>query len=105
MDAFCIILDHKHIHGGNTIGGKVYEYLRLKKPILALVPEKGEAPELIEKTRSGQVIAPSQTAKIVQTLNDWVNQYPEFDFVGIENYSRERQAESFLKLLNKVSDT
>ncbi|MCD4692589.1 MAG: glycosyltransferase [Calditrichales bacterium] len=103
MDAFCIILDHKHIHGGNTIGGKVYEYLRLKKPILALVPEKGEAPELIEKTRSGQVIAPSQTAKIVQTLNDWVNQYPEFDFVGIENYSRERQAESFLKLLNKVS--
>jgi glycosyltransferase involved in cell wall biosynthesis len=103
MDALCFILDDRHINSGKTIGGKVYEYLRLKKPVLALVPEKGEAAGLIEKTKSGQVIAPSRTAKIAQTLNNWVNQYPKFSFTGVENYSRERQAESFLKILNKVS--
>ncbi len=35
MDILCFILDSSNKYSVNTIGGKVYEYLRLGKPILA----------------------------------------------------------------------
>ncbi len=102
MDALCFILDDRNKKSVNTIGGKVYEYLRLKKPILALVPENGEAAELINITKSGKVISPHNTVKICRTLEEWIAGNITFEFTGIETYSRENQARQLLDVLNQA---
>lgn len=105
MDALCFILDDGCKNAGNTIGGKVYEYLRLKKPILALVPQEGEAARLIRYTDSGKVISPSKSGLIEKTLRDWQENTPGYGFKNIEEFSRERQAEQLGRFLEKVTKT
>ncbi len=102
MDAFIFILDDRDPRSANTIGGKVYEYLRLKKPILGLAPEQGEAADLIAGTDSGVVISPQKTAFIAETLAAWVEQTPDFSFKNIDRYSREHQARAFIDLFERV---
>ncbi|MEJ2052348.1 MAG: glycosyltransferase [Calditrichaceae bacterium] len=105
MDAFCFILDDNNKNSSYTIGGKVYEYLRLKKPILAMVPVKGEAADLINATKSGKVISPHDTQGITAVLNNWINGDMKFDFEGIEIYEREKQARQFLNVINRACNT
>ncbi len=102
MDAFIFILDDRDPRSANTIGGKVYEYLRLKKPVLGLAPEQGEAADLIRSTDSGRVLSPRKTEAITHTLREWINQPPSFSFAGIEAYSREAQARAFIRLFERV---
>jgi glycosyltransferase involved in cell wall biosynthesis len=103
MDGVTFILDNSHRHGDKTIGGKVYEYLRLKKPILALVPQHGEAARLIHETNSGCVLQPDQAGRIEQTLDNWRQNPPQFPFCNIAQFSRERQAEKFVEWMNKTT--
>jgi len=102
MDAFCFILNDKRKYSDQTIGGKVYEYLRLRKPILALVPENGEAAEMIRQTDSGQVLASSNTKQITATLKEWLQQIPSYSFKGIEQYRRDLQAGKLADFLDQV---
>ena len=102
MDALCFILDDRNQNSVNTIGGKVYEYLRLKKPILALVPENGEAADLIILTKSGKVISPQNTHMISEALKEWIGGNTNFEFSDTEVYSREMQARQFLNVMNRA---
>ena len=102
MDAFYFILDDRNKKAANTIGGKVYEYLRLKKPILALVPEEGEAAQLIRHTDSGVVLSPAASAEIAGVLKSWQEQRPQFGFNNIEEFSRRHQAERLGRFLEDV---
>jgi len=101
MDGVFFILDNRHRHGDKTIGGKVYEYLRFKKPILALIPEHGEAAGLIRETDSGEVIAPDQSDRIADTLQHWIQESPSYTFRHLENYSRQYQAGLFIQVMNR----
>ena len=105
MDALCFILDDAHKNAANTIGGKVYEYLRLKKPILALVPREGEAARLIRYTDSGKVISPSDRAFIAKTLGQWQENPPHYGFKNIEDFNRERQAQQLGRFLEQLIPT
>lgn len=102
-DALCFILDDRRRESQYTVGGKVYEYLRLKKPILALVPQSGEAAELIRETHSGVVVPPRQTGKIVRILHDWMQALPQFEFRHIERFSRKKQAQEWMRFLEKIA--
>lgn len=104
MNALCFILDDQNKNSVNTVGGKVYEYLRLKKPILALVPENGEAANLINRTKSGQVISPQNTDKICEALNEWMTGNINFEYRDIETFNREKQARQFLEIFNRACD-
>jgi len=103
MDAFVFILDDRDPRSANTIGGKVYEYLRLRKPILALVPEEGEAAELIRQTDSGRVVSPQNTTQITAVLEQWIETPPRFSFRSMGQFSRELQAKEFLKFFQQVA--
>jgi hypothetical protein len=95
-------LDEKENRSRYTIGGKVYEYLRLKKPILAMVPEDGEAARLISATRSGVVVPASNTTAISETLLEWMARPPSFDFVHIERFSRKALATDYRRHLERI---
>jgi glycosyltransferase involved in cell wall biosynthesis len=103
MDAFVVILESKFQNADKTIGGKVYEYLRLRKPILGLVPENGEAARLISKTKSGIICESSNIEKIINAIMGL--RLKKFDYIGIDQYSRENLAQQLniylLKMINK----
>ncbi len=72
MDAFCVILDPAHPRASNTIGGKVYEYLRLNKPVLALIPEQGEAAALLRQASGHLILNPHEPEKAAGALDAFI---------------------------------
>ena len=105
MDAFLLLHSDRFADSQYIVAGKVYEYLRMQKPILALVPEEGEAAELIRETDSGCVISPTNSEKIAATLKSWATDIPPFRFKDINRFSREFQAEQFLAVFERaISD-
>ncbi|MBN2423916.1 MAG: glycosyltransferase [Calditrichaceae bacterium] len=104
MNAFVFFLDDHHKNSANTIGGKVYEYLKLKKPVLAVVPENGEAAKLINSTCSGVVVSYHDVQAIVRTLETWLNRSPDLKFENIEAYTRQNLSGKMLDFINFCLD-
>jgi glycosyltransferase involved in cell wall biosynthesis len=102
MDVLCFILDSAVKNSAFTIGGKVYEYLRLKKPILALIPQNGEAASIIKETNSGVIIDPHNTDKITATLKKWIDKMPEFKSHNLKKYEREVGAKELNSYILKI---
>jgi len=102
MDALCLILDDRRPHSVNTIGGKFYEYLRLKKPIIALVPEKGEAAAVVRETDSGMVISGQHAGEIARQLEVLIAGKKRFAWRDIDQYSRQNQALILDSYLSKL---
>lgn len=100
MDAFALLLDSKVKNADKTIGGKVYEYLRLKKPILGLVPRNGEAAQLISKTKSGVICDSSNVDEVVNAFKKLNSN--KFEYKGIEEYSRENLANQLNNYLSII---
>jgi len=103
MDAFCFILDSTEAKSNFTVGGKVYEYLRLGKPILALVPPGGEAADLINKNKAGIVVDPHDTEGIKKVLSGWLNDFPQpGKNSNFSEYERARLAEKYSEFFNRI---
>jgi glycosyltransferase involved in cell wall biosynthesis len=56
-----------------AVGGKLYEYLMTEKPILACVPESGEAASIIKELSAGLVANPADVAGIKVALKRLVS--------------------------------
>jgi hypothetical protein len=65
-----------------------------------VVPEKGEAAKLIHRTNSGVVVPGRNIEMIVQKLKSLIQSEQNFTWNGIEEFSRERQAQ----ILNNFLD-
>lgn len=102
MDGLCLILDDRNVHAGATVGGKMYEYLRLRKPILALVPADGDAARIVNETSAGMVCPNSNRGEIVHNLRHLVSGKYEFRPGDIGQYSRTAQAERMNEFLLRV---
>lgn len=103
MDVLFFLLDSANPKAANTIGGKVYEYLGLKKPILALVPEHGEAANLIKHTSSGVIIDPYNQTKITETLEKWINDRPVVSqSATINEFARSTLAQKYYNFFEEI---
>lgn len=75
--------------------GKIFEYLRAGRPILAVVPPNGIAAEVIRETNSGIVASTSSEQEIAEAISKLFNLFLEgnlektFNSKGIEKFSRE----------------
>jgi len=92
MNAYVLILNEGIKNADKTIGGKVYEYLRLRKPILALIPEQSEAARLIRDTDSGIICSGLKIDSVIEALTVIYLKQRRFTFKNIEQYDRYRQA-------------
>jgi glycosyltransferase involved in cell wall biosynthesis len=102
LDSFCFILDDRSPTAVNTIGGKIYEYLRLHKPILAVVPKNGEAANLVKYTDSGLVVPVNCAEDLVKTIEVLAQRRVSFSWKGIEIFSRKTQAHVLHDFLTKL---
>jgi glycosyltransferase involved in cell wall biosynthesis len=99
MDAFCMILDPDAPAAGNTVGGKLYEYLYFKKPVLAIVPENGEAARIIRNTDAGLVVGTNDVRSIADAIRKLAAGDISLNFTNTEIYNRKdlaKQLDAFL---------
>jgi hypothetical protein len=101
MDAYCLLLDEKVPNAESTVGSKLYEYLRFKKPILSMVPKNGEAAEIIHQTNSGVVCSSHDSFEIASALKDIIFKKKTYKYLNIEQFSRENQAKTLNLFLEK----
>ncbi len=73
-DIFLITLIPPSDFNGYRIPSKVPEYLYLKKPILAIIPD-GELKQLIEKLKAGIVVEPADIEGIGNAIYELYNRY------------------------------
>jgi glycosyltransferase involved in cell wall biosynthesis len=95
-------------HPETILTGKIFEYLRAERPILAVVPPNGLAAEVIRDTNSGIVVSRDDENEIeagilklfqlfiTNELND------SFKSENFENYSRESLTRNLSKVFDKI---
>ncbi len=99
-DALLLFIASKN--GKGVLTGKIFEYLRSGKEILAMVPPDGEAAEILRKNNHKFICPMENVEKIkVQLLSllEYLNskKYKEREIP--DEYSRENQSKQFLKNL------
>ncbi|MBT1064842.1 glycosyltransferase [Bowmanella sp. Y26] len=87
------------------IPAKTYEYIRLKRPILALTDEKGDTATLLNLVGGSVVVPLTDTSAIKQALLALLSPNCVFRFLSddeLKQYSRGHQGETLSALLTRV---
>jgi len=92
------------------VPGKLFEYLRSTKPILALVPKDTTVAKIVSSTKSGVVIDPTNTEEIKDVIFEMYKKYKkgtlkldrEDDSV-IYQYERKELTRKLAEVFNEVS--
>ncbi len=96
--------------GKGVLSGKVFEYIAVGRPILALVPPDGAAAELIRQTGTGIVVAPDDVDGIRDALLEFDRRFrdgglPDTVLEGdwADRLSRRARVEELADLMRSVS--
>ena len=96
MDAF-YQTHHPGYKGSEyIIGGKMYEYLRLKKPVLAVVPDDSEVADIIGACGCGETVNSVRAQDIAAALLKIVHGNARYSFRNIQQYERKVLADKFI---------
>lgn len=92
----------------HQIPAKVFEYLRLAKPILALTSNEGDTAELLRQTGGATIVDLADWQAIYHVLPKFLKAaetrtHPQPDRNPVQVYSRRGQAGELARLLDKVS--
>ena len=103
-DALLLFQGSKFDH---QIPAKVYEYLRIGRPILAFVGKGGDTECLLRETGGAQLVAPDDVAGIERTLVEFVRalreqRAPKAGNAIVQRYSRQQGAAMLVDLLDTV---
>jgi len=99
---------HKPLNGKPplTMPGKIYEYMAIKKPILALVPP-GDARDFLRQSGLGFICEPTNVEMIGQTLLDLLRRHRstaelavEVDEKFIQQFERKILTKKLAEVLN-----
>lgn len=85
--------------------GRIYEYIRLSKPILALCPLESDLAFLIKEHNAGETIEYNQTAKIKSQLKKWIANRSSlkelYSYDHLQKLDRRQLTNSLIKFLEK----
>jgi glycosyltransferase involved in cell wall biosynthesis len=92
----------------HQIPAKVFEYLRLAKPILALTDQAGDTAELLRQTGGATIIDLVDSNAIYSAFPDFLqaveqHRHPQSAPEEVNQYSRRSQAEKLSLLLDEVA--
>ncbi|PHS53780.1 MAG: glycosyl transferase family 1 [Lutibacter sp.] len=90
------------------ITGKIFEYLMVKRPILAIAPTKGDLSEIIHKTNSGVVIDFNEAKKLKSTILDYYSIFKQgkltIESKNIEQFHRRELTKQVAEIINKITE-
>ncbi|MFP4543797.1 MAG: glycosyltransferase [Bacteroidota bacterium] len=104
-DALLLVVDESK-ESDEIVPGKVYEYIGVKRPIIAVAPVKSAIAELMKETRSGKTAHQSQVEKIAGIIfeyyEDWKSGTSNFDpdETEVNKYERRESARKLAQLLD-----
>lgn len=103
-DALLLFQGHQYDH---QIPAKVYEYLRIGRPVFALVGERGETATLLRHTGGATVVPMEDVAAIERDFYEFVQaireqRAPVADARAVKGYSRQQGAASLARLFDEV---
>jgi len=85
--------------------GKMYEYMALKRPVLAIGPADSDFAGILNETNAGVSIDFDDSAAMKTALENYFNRYSEgklqIDSTAIEKFSRKNLAKKFIALAGK----
>lgn len=88
--------------------GKVFEYLRLLKPIIAISPKNSEVEQLLITTKRGENFNATNYSKIKDFIlnyyNNWkIGTWEELELKSIQKYERQELTMSLSKLFDEMN--
>lgn len=91
----------------HLIPAKVYEYLRLRKPILAMTADGGDTAELLRRTGGATIVDLADEEAIYRTFPSFLKSvreglHPLPDDVWVRSYARENQALELAKTVSRL---
>jgi glycosyltransferase involved in cell wall biosynthesis len=106
FDALALAVDSRLPGSSEVTPGRIYEYLYLKKPILALCPPGSDLADLVRRHRAGEVVEFSNVEEIRQILISWVENrhsfHEKYRFHKVDSYSRIHQTASLIEFVEEV---
>ncbi len=92
----------------HQIPAKVFEYLRLSKPILAITSHSGDTAALLKQTGGATIVDSADWQAIYRALPEFLRaaetrSHPQPERSLVEQYSRKGQAGALAQLLNEVT--
>jgi glycosyltransferase involved in cell wall biosynthesis len=106
FDALALAVDSRKPGSRALTPGRIYEYLALKKPILAMCPPESEVAEIVQITNAGEVVDFNNRERIAATLQKWLKNrdaLPKiFTFRHIERFNRKVQSETFWQFIGEI---
>lgn len=100
-DALALSL-HSGLAGSDMVTpGRIYEYLYLKKPVLAMCSLNGDLAYLIKKSDAGEVIDYQDVQGILDILVYWLRKGPrKYLFNNLDQYDRKAQSQKMMKFVD-----
>lgn len=87
------------------IPGKLFEYFKATRPILAIGPNDWEVSEMLEKTKTGRYFSHADKGGIKQQIKNWFDLHLEgknqVNAFGIEKYSRKNLTGQLARLIRE----
>ena len=103
-----LLLVGEYPHNEGILTGKIFEYLRAGRPILAVVPTNGLAAEVIRQTNSGLVVSnesvDDMTNGIINLFDLFIQNKLEgsFNRTEIERYNRKNLTGQLSNVFDKI---
>jgi len=100
-DALLLVINSGSPKG--TLTSKVFEYLRLGKPILALIPKFSEAAELLAESGQSYIAPMESRQKIAECLNRLIHEKETSFHYQAQKYERKSQIARLFERLTSIS--
>lgn len=106
-DALLLVVDESK-ESEEIVPGKVYEYIGVKRPILAIAPNRSAISELLLETGSGKVAHQSEIDKIAENFLEYFTKWQNSEEIfspnldKVNSYERRNAAKKLSELLNKI---
>jgi hypothetical protein len=105
-EALLLLITIEGQGGEGILTGKLFEYLASRRPIIAIVPIKGEAAKIIESLDAGAVASPRDIVSIKKSVSKFYEQWAEGSpFRGkgnIDIYNRKFLTQQLAQIFDKV---
>lgn len=90
------------------VTGKLFEYLAVRRPILCIGPQDGDAASILEDTNAGTIVDFNDELKMRNTILEYYDLHQAGKLVsrsgGIEKYSRKNLTQKLSEELNKLTN-
>ncbi len=107
LDALALAIDSSFEGSEHVTPGRIYEYLYLKKPILAICPQNSDIAWLIRECNAGMIIEYEDIETLKKVLTTWITDSDSlktsFKFDKIERFHRQRLTNQMLEFLKGLS--